>query len=106
VHLRPRLQGVRRKVRHRQILAELAGLDRPAFGPQVGQNLLSEEEDCLVGISVRLLSPPTIEISLDTLGGDREVGHGSLREPARPALSGLETKLNDTTSHRILQILG
>jgi hypothetical protein len=90
MHLRPGLQRVRRKASQCQILAKLAGLDRPAFRPQVGQDLCAKKENRLVGIAVRCLSSPTVEITWYALRRNVQMTHGSLREPASPALPGLE----------------
>ena len=103
MHLRPRLQRVRREASQCQILAKVASLDRPAFRPQVGQDLRAEQENRLVGITVRCLSPPTVEITLYALKRNGEMTDSSLREPASPALPGLETYLDHTAVHCILR---
>jgi len=102
LHPRPGLQRLRREAGQRQVLAQLAGRNRPAFRPQIGQNLRAEEEHRLVGIPVRRLRSPPVEIPLDALGCNREVRHGSLGEPASPALPGLEMQLDNMAAHGVL----
>jgi hypothetical protein len=99
VHSCAGLQGARRDVGHGEILTELPCPDRPAFRPQVSQDLLTQEQNCLIRVPVRLLGPPPVEIALDTLGCDREKGHRSLGKSASPPLPGLEMKLNNATLH-------
>jgi hypothetical protein len=99
MHVRPRPQRVRREAGQCQILAKVAGLDRPAFRPQVGQDLRAEQENRLVGITVRCLRPPTVEITLYALERNGEMADCSLREPASPALPGLEAYLDYAAVH-------
>jgi hypothetical protein len=97
--LGPRLKGVQWEAGQGNVLAQLAGLDRPAFGSQVGQDLLAEEEDRLVRVAVRLLGPPAVEIALHALVGDSELRDGPLGKAASAPLLRFEMKLNDATVH-------
>ena len=75
-------QRVRRKAGHRQVLADVARLHGPSFGPEVGQGLLAQEQDGLVRVAAGLLGPPAIEVALHAVRRDDELRDRALGEPA------------------------
>ena len=95
----PRVECAGGEVSDGQVLAEIATLDRPAFGPEFGKRLLPDQENGLVRVAVGFFSAPPVEITVYTLRGDGESRHRSLGKSPRPPFSRLEAELHDTAVH-------
>ena len=87
VHAHARPERVRRKAGHRQVLAHVARLHGPSFGPEVRQGLLAQEQDGLVRVAAAFSVRQRLKSPCTPSGVTTSSGTGRLGSPRdRPSL--------------------